>query len=111
MGFKNCCYICGEKNFIQRHHIIPRAKGGSDDPSNIIRLCPNCHVATHHNLYSEDELFKLKETREIKGVEAPKKNNQLTASPLELHFPNLDLQALSALESLRKISPVDRLMK
>ena len=29
--------------YLQRAHIIARHKGGTDDPSNIIRICPNCH--------------------------------------------------------------------
>jgi ATP-dependent DNA helicase RecQ len=29
------------------HHIIPRALGGSDDPSNLTTLCDGCHSAKH----------------------------------------------------------------
>lgn len=32
------------------HHLIPRASGGSDDPSNLITLCTDCHAARHPNL-------------------------------------------------------------
>jgi ATP-dependent DNA helicase RecQ len=32
------------------HHLIPRAAGGSDDPSNLITLCDGCHAARHPNL-------------------------------------------------------------
>ena len=28
---------------LQRDHKVPRSKGGTDDPSNIQMLCPNCH--------------------------------------------------------------------
>lgn len=39
--------ICADcKNpypYLQRAHIVARHKGGTDDPSNIIRICPNCH--------------------------------------------------------------------
>ena len=30
---------------LQVDHIIPLAEGGSDRPSNMIAICPNCHVA------------------------------------------------------------------
>lgn len=29
------------------HHIHPRNKGGSDDPSNLVWLCPNAHYNVH----------------------------------------------------------------
>jgi hypothetical protein len=29
------------------HHIIPRSKGGTDDPSNLVPLCANCHENRH----------------------------------------------------------------
>lgn len=43
------CERCGydNKNVLQCHHIIERAKGGSNDPGNLELLCPNCHY-THH---------------------------------------------------------------
>lgn len=32
------------------HHLIPRAAGGSDEPSNLITLCDGCHAKRHPNL-------------------------------------------------------------
>ena len=29
------------------HHIILRSQGGSDDPDNLICLCPRCHNYAH----------------------------------------------------------------
>jgi len=45
------CQICEKLTFktkdgiyfTESHHIIPRAKGGPDVPSNIVIVCPNCH--------------------------------------------------------------------
>lgn len=38
------CADCGNPYpYLQRAHIVARHKGGTDDPSNIIRICPNCH--------------------------------------------------------------------
>jgi 5-methylcytosine-specific restriction endonuclease McrA len=44
------CQICGydNTNIIVAHHIIERSNGGSDDPSNLQLLCPNCHMTIHH---------------------------------------------------------------
>jgi len=38
-------HIANEKNEV--HHIIPRSKGGSDRPDNLILLCQNCHTKVH----------------------------------------------------------------
>jgi 5-methylcytosine-specific restriction endonuclease McrA len=41
------CQSCGWKPPLRAaldlDHIIPRSKGGSDDPTNLQTLCPNCH--------------------------------------------------------------------
>lgn len=48
-----CYTIC-----IERHHIVPRSEGGTDDPENIKLLCPTCHREAHLpscrlNMYGE----------------------------------------------------------
>lgn len=64
------CTICSEKCF-EIHHIIERAEGGSDDPENLIVLCPNCHQHRYHRSgeFTRDQLrlYKqmLKEQNEI----------------------------------------------
>ncbi|MFT8257815.1 MAG: HNH endonuclease [Candidatus Symbiodolus clandestinus] len=46
------------------HHIIPRREGGSDEPSNLMLLRPNCHRQLHHGrrdragLSAKDRLIK-----------------------------------------------------
>ncbi len=42
------CFVCGWNEAIcDIHHIQPKAKGGSNDPSNLTVLCPNCHRIAH----------------------------------------------------------------
>ena len=43
------CERCGETNYaiLQIHHKKERHRGGTDAPSNLELLCPNCHT-THH---------------------------------------------------------------
>jgi len=43
------CQICGSKNKkLQVHHIIPRSKGGTNEPKNLTTLCVVCHDKVHN---------------------------------------------------------------
>lgn len=39
------CYFCHEQDthILEVHHIVPRRHGGSDNPANLVTVCPNCH--------------------------------------------------------------------
>ena len=37
------CWRCGYKTKLEKCHIIPKALGGSDQPSNLVLLCIRCH--------------------------------------------------------------------
>jgi hypothetical protein len=39
------CCLCRDSFFVDVHHIVPQAQGGSDDPDNAAPLCPTCHDA------------------------------------------------------------------
>jgi len=41
------CQKCNYYKHLEVHHIIPRSKGGSDDPKNLITLCQRCHARKH----------------------------------------------------------------
>ena len=41
------CQICGYNLTLEEHHFIPRSQGGSDSPTNKVRLCPNHHRLLH----------------------------------------------------------------
>lgn len=50
------CQLCGKpapfynktgEPFLECHHVVWIAKGGSDEPSNAVALCPNCHRKMH----------------------------------------------------------------
>lgn len=43
------CEKCGNENYniLQIHHILERSKGGTDELSNLLVLCPNCHMTEH----------------------------------------------------------------
>jgi hypothetical protein len=60
------CAICGW-NISTRdvHHIVDVAKGGKNEESNLITLCPNHHRMVHNNLISQDNLLKITKSRTI----------------------------------------------
>ncbi len=39
------CYFCHNEHteLLETHHIVPRRFNGSDDPKNLVSVCPNCH--------------------------------------------------------------------
>ena len=38
---------CGNRHFLEIHHIMPRSEGGGNDPTNLITLCSACHRLAH----------------------------------------------------------------
>ena len=55
------CSICGwNESTCDIHHVIPRSKGGNNDLTNLIVVCPNCHRVIHtSNKYSTEFLKML----------------------------------------------------
>ncbi|PHM10742.1 HNH endonuclease [Nostoc sp. 'Peltigera malacea cyanobiont' DB3992] len=37
------CWRCGYQSRLQRCHIVPHSRGGSETPSNLVLLCRRCH--------------------------------------------------------------------
>ena len=41
---KNTCFYCGVKSTkITIDHVIPKSKGGTDDPDNLVCACERCN--------------------------------------------------------------------
>jgi 5-methylcytosine-specific restriction endonuclease McrA len=38
---------CGRRHHLEVHHIVPRQKGGTNDPENLMTLCSSCHRLMH----------------------------------------------------------------
>lgn len=38
---------CGRTRFLEVHHIVPRNRGGANDPDNLTTLCGSCHRLWH----------------------------------------------------------------
>lgn len=54
-----CCAMCSwDLGTLDIHHIKPKAKGGTDEHTNLICLCPNCHRLAHSGFYKSEQLFE-----------------------------------------------------
>ena len=46
------CSDCGTTDLkIERHHIVPLSRGGTNSLRNIISLCERCHARRHGHLF------------------------------------------------------------
>ena len=52
MIWNHQCAICGNMDFLEFHHLIPKNQGGTDDYDNLILLCACCHAKIHNRTYS-----------------------------------------------------------
>ena len=56
----SACEICGwDRDSVDLCHIVDRADGGSDDPENLVLLCPNHHRLFDSNLLTSDEKRRI----------------------------------------------------
>lgn len=54
---------------LEVHHIIPRSKGGSDHPGNLMTLCPSCHLAHTARQASERAESRREDERFLRALE------------------------------------------
>ena len=110
------CVLCGTKDNLHNHHIIPRSKvGGTNDKTNIITLCTT-HHATIHSLRPEtwnkhSQLIRegQKKARERGVVIGRKTNlNEITKSRIvEMKLQGIGLKKIAkenriAVRTIRK---------
>lgn len=51
------CAMCSwDETSLDIHHIIERKNGGTNDMSNLIAICPNCHRKAHEKKYTKEQL-------------------------------------------------------
>ncbi len=60
------CIICGFNRGLNNHHIIKKRDGGSDEPENLVYLCPNHHWIADFGT-EQERLFILEEIKKLTG--------------------------------------------
>jgi hypothetical protein len=64
---RNKCYFCGlvgvksntSRNLIERHHLVERHEGGSNEPTNLVACCSTCHSRIHLNIIKIDKWYDV----------------------------------------------------
>ena len=56
------CSFChfDDVSSLDLHHIVPRSENGSNEPSNLILVCKNCHARIHSGVIPEAEVRRVK---------------------------------------------------
>lgn len=59
-GYRCAVPTCRNILALDMHHIWEVSAGGSDDPSNLIALCPTCHALYHRGTISAESIYIYK---------------------------------------------------
>src|SRR4051812_13176210 len=59
-GYRCAVPTCRTILALDLHHIWEVSAGGSDDPSNLIALCPTCHALYHRGTYKQESIYVYK---------------------------------------------------
>jgi hypothetical protein len=59
-GYRCAVPTCRNILALDMHHIWEVSAGGSDDPSNLIALCPTCHALYHRGTIKAESIYVYK---------------------------------------------------
>ena len=59
-GYRCAVPTCRNILALDMHHIWEVSTGGSNDPSNLIALCPTCHALYHRGTIKADSIYAYK---------------------------------------------------
>ncbi|MFH2053720.1 MAG: HNH endonuclease, partial [bacterium] len=61
---------CTNTRFLEVHHVLPRARGGTNRPDNLITLCSACHRHIHDKAQGAQGGMPAPGSRELPAPEA-----------------------------------------
>ena len=110
-GYRCAVPTCRNILALDIHHIWEVSAGGSNDPSNLIALCPTCHALYHRGTIKADSIYAYKAmlvaiTRafDVEAIdrllflEACKKDFLVVSGDGLLHFSRLIAAGLATVE-------------
>ncbi len=61
------CYFCNLqsepsktcRSLVEIHHLVERCNGGTNDPSNLVACCSNCHSRIHNQIITIDKWYNV----------------------------------------------------
>jgi HNH endonuclease len=59
-GYRCAVPTCRTILAIDLHHIVEVSEDGSDDPANLLALCPTCHALYHRGTISQESVYLWK---------------------------------------------------
>ena len=62
---------CENTRFLEIHHRVPRARGGDNDPANLVTLCSACHRLWHERATGRETETQADRSPSRPGGEAP----------------------------------------
>lgn len=109
---KKQCWVCGRKDGMHSHHVIPRAYGGLDGP--VVDLCGGHHTLIHtaalkksnnareleYNGHTEEEKARLREL--VKIIRRARVMSKHMRRPITLQL-NLDAAHALRLRELKRL--------
>lgn len=110
-GYRCAVPTCRTILAIDLHHIIEVAKGGGNEPDNLIALCPNCHALYHRGVIHSDSVhawkmmltsltraFDLSTVDDLIFLSMPESNQLELTSDGVLRFIRIIASGLAALQ-------------
>lgn len=68
------CVMCGTRDNLCFHHVVPKSKGGANEDRNILTVCGSCHAVIHqvacdwkHSKLTKDAIKNKKDKSERCG--------------------------------------------
>jgi len=97
------CVACGSKSDLKHHHLVTKAKGGSDAEPNRITLCTSCYAKLHEQRYGAN-----KHSQRIKIALAARRARGASIGRPKKLMPHQRKEALVRLESGESMAAVAR---